>query len=261
VAKKISVLTILSLLFLAGGVRGNDSSNAIHLSLQPEHILMGAGYNGKQISISGTIPSEAEALVRVTGKAEHSKLKQKGRALGFLWMNLGSVEISNVPSIFLLYLPGSFHEAKEGDQQNWQNLGIGLQSIRQRASIIAQNGNHDQLFDEYVKLKKKSGLYDIAENSVHYGPENGGKKSFNAKPTLPAALPQGIYQIEVFAIKDDKVEASAVHNLDAREIGEPAWISSLAYKHGILYGILSVLAAVIVGLLTGFLFKGEKGAH
>ena len=52
-----------------------------------------------------------------------------------------------------------------------------------------------------------------------------------------------------------------IANIDVREVGMPAWISSLAFNHGALYGILAVLVAVVAGLGTGILFKGGKGAH
>lgn len=259
--KKITALAMFSLLCLAGRMYGEDTANDLIVIVQPEHILIGAGYNGQQVEVSGEIPSEAAALVRVTGKPEHDNLKQKGRALGFLWMNLGSVEISKVPSVFLLYLPREFHRPNHTDRQLWQAQGIGLEGVRRQAEIVAEGGNKDELFDEYVKLKQKSGLYDIVENAVHYGPDKGGMKSFNATLDMPAALPQGSYKVEVFTIDSRVVDAPAVCRIDAREIGTPAWISSLAYKHGILYGVMAVLAAIMAGLVTGFLFKGDKGAH
>ena len=86
-------------------------------------------------------------------------------------------------------------------------------------------------------------------------------KSFNALLTLPAALPPGTYDIEVFTIKNGIIDEPVVKTIDAREVGTPAWISKLAYNHGILYGVLAVLVAVMAGLLTGVLFKGAKGAH
>ena len=49
----------------------------------PEHIQIGAGYDGEQISIEGIIAADADAYIRVTGQPEHVKLKQKGKALGY----------------------------------------------------------------------------------------------------------------------------------------------------------------------------------
>ena len=257
--RKIIVMAILCLLCLAPKLPAIDASTALNVTVQPEHILIGAGYNGKHVSITGRIPSGAESLIRVMSKPEHYKLKQKGRAIGFLWMNLGSVEISKVPGVFLLYLSGG--DQKQTDQLSRQELDLGLEGLRKQADIVANDSDMDILFDEYVKLKEKSGLYDVVDNAINYGPDEAGMKTFNALLTLPAALPPGSYDIEVFTIIDGVIDEPVVKKIDAREVGTPAWISNLAYNHGVLYGVLAVLVAVIAGLLTGTLFKGAKGAH
>jgi hypothetical protein len=38
-------------------------------------------------------------------------------------------------------------------------------------------------------------------------------------------------------------------------------MSSMAFNHGTLYGIVAVMVAILAGLLTGVVFKGGKGAH
>jgi uncharacterized protein (TIGR02186 family) len=257
--RKIVVMAILCLSCLAPKLPAVDASTALNVTVQPEHILIGAGYNGKHVSITGKIPSGATSLIRVMSKPEHYKLKQKGRALGFLWMNLGSIEISKVPGVFLVYRSGG--DQKQTDQQASQELSLGLEGLRKQADIAANDGDVDILFDEYVKLKEKSGLYDVVDNAINYGPDGAGMKTFNALLRLPSALPPGTYDIEVFAIKDGIIDDPVVKKIDARAVGTPAWISNLAYNHGILYGVLAVLVAVIAGLLTGTLFKGAKGAH
>jgi uncharacterized membrane protein YraQ (UPF0718 family) len=35
--------------------------------------------------------------------------------------------------------------------------------------------------------------------------------------------------------------------------------SSLAYQHGLTYGILAVIIAIVTGFAMGFLFKGGGG--
>jgi len=257
--RKIIVIAIFCLSCLVLKLPAVYASTALNVTVQPEHILIGAGYNGKHVHITGKIPSDATSLIRVTSKPEHYNLKQKGRALGFLWMNLGSVEISKVPGVFLLYRSGG--TPTHTNQQARQELDLGLEGLRKQAEIVAKGEDVDTLFDEYVKLKEKSGLYDVVDNAISYGPDEAGMKTFNAFLTLPAALPPGTYDIEVFAIKDGIIDESVVKKIDAKEVGTPAWISTLAYKHGILYGVLAVMVAVLAGLLTGTLFKGAKGAH
>jgi len=226
----------------------------IQISADPDRIQMGAAFNGLDIQVTGTLPADAEAIIRVTGQEEARKLKKKGRALGILWMNQGAVEISNVPSVFLLYAPG-------GEETAWSAAGLGLDAVRDSARIESENNDTDGLFEEFVKLKHKSGLYGTFPGSVEYGAETAGKKAFRCTLSMPSALPAGTYRLEVAAVKDHAIVSRAAQPLEAMETGMPAFISRLAFDHGTLYGVLAVLIAVMAGLLTGVLFKGGKGAH
>ncbi len=259
----IKTLLLSAILFLAGLTWHPQTGRAavdLGFNLHPNHIEIGADYNGTQISITGRVPSGASAVVRLTGPPEDRRLKQKGRALGLLWMNLASVEISQVPDVFLLYLPESA-AMNSADRPTWQSLGLGFEGVAARADIVAPNADRTAIFDEFVKLKHQSGLYGVVDNAVRYGSDDGGMKSFHASLDLPASLPQGRYRIEVLAIENGAVSTSAIHEIEAREVGMPAWISSLAFNHGTLYGILAVLVAVIAGLVSGIMFKDKGGAH
>ena len=81
----------------------SSASIPLDITVQPDQISIGATYNGTDILVSGQIPADSEAVIRITGHEEDSRLKKKGRVMGFLWMNLGSVEFHNIPGVFILY--------------------------------------------------------------------------------------------------------------------------------------------------------------
>ena len=255
--KNISVLTLVCLVGLGLTLDGARAATNLKVAMHPEQIRMGAGYDGAQVLLTGKLPAEAAALIRVVGPAEHSRLKEKGRALGILWMNMGSVEIADVPNVFLLYLP-----EKGGDILGAGGVPqVGLQGLHKQVKIVADDADTDALFDEFVKLKEKSGLYGTFADAIQYGPAEGGLKPFKATLALPAALPQGRYTVQVLAVANGAVAASEDLALEAHEVGVPSWISTFAFDHGTLYGIFAVVVAVIAGLLTGIIFRGEGGAH
>ena len=257
--KTIVTLAILSLSGLAWHPLAAAAAGDPGISLHPDHIEIGAAYDGTRVSVSGRVPSGASALVRLTGPPEDRRLKQKGRALGLLWMNLASVEISRVPDVFLLYLPEGTPAEKTTGDSPWRPLG--LKGVEAHADIVATDPDKAAIFDEFVKLKEKAGLYGVIENAVHYGTDDGRMKAFHALLTLPAALPQGRYRVEVLTMANGAVSTMSIHEIDAREVGMPAWISTLAFGHGTLYGVLAVLVAVIAGLVSGVMFKDKGGAH
>jgi len=257
VIRNVCAIAIVCLVGFGLALGEAHAATNLNVAMHPENIRMGAGFNGAQVLLSGKVPSDASVFVRIVGKSEDAKLKEKGRALGVLWMNMGSVEISNAPNIFLLYLP------KEGEEMLAKGgvPGIGLQSLHKQVEIVAEDADKDVIFDEFLKLKEKAGLYGTFANAVQYGSEKGDLKSFKATLTLPAALPQGRYTVKVLAVENGAVAASDDLVLDAHEVGLPSWITTFAFDHGTLYGIFAVVVAVIAGLLTGVIFRGEGGAH
>ena len=240
---------------------GMPDTADVQVSIIPNQIMIGAAYNGQKLEVTGSLPAASTAIIRVTGHTEHSKLKIKGRALGVLWMNQGAVEISNVPNVFLLFLPEGVRSATQMDPSSPVMPELGIESIRKQADIVSAGGDRNELFDEFVKLKQKTGLYGTVPDAIGTALESSTLKSFHCTVSMPAALPQGTYKLEVFGIQNNAVVSYAAREIEAREVGMPAFISSLAFKHGTLYGVLAVLIAVIAGLGTGIMFKGGKGAH
>ena len=230
------------------------------ITVQPDQIFIGATYNGTDILVSGQIPADSEAVIRITGHEEDSRLKKKGRVMGFLWMNLGSVEFHNIPGVFILYRSKQDNVPLQQGQDNTHDE-IGIEAIQRKVDIVSEYQDKDALFEEFIKLKQKSGLYSTVENSIQYEKADNGIKSFSVSVKLPSALPQGDYELEVFALTGNDIVGYSKKDLNVKQTGMPAFIATLAFDHGTLYGILAVIVAVIAGLLTGTLFKGEKGAH
>jgi uncharacterized protein (TIGR02186 family) len=233
----------------------------LQIRLAPNVILMGATYNGTTLLVSGAIPKDAEAFVRVTGELEDVKLKKKGRALGLLWMNMGSVNIRQAPNVFLLCPSKALEEISQTNQENWRRLGLGFEGLKGRVGVTPASEDKDALFKEFVKLKEIKELYAVYENAIAYGSTSGSMKPFTATVGIPSDMPQGVFKIEVFAIRDDAVLAAGTQEMKVAEVGLPAMMSSMAFHHGTLYGIVAVMVAILAGLLTGVVFKGGKGAH
>ncbi len=60
-------------------------------------------------------------------------------------------------------------------------------------------------------------------------------------------------------IADGKVVSSTCTDLTVEMVGFPALMAHLAYQHGVAYGVLAVVIAIVTGFAMGFLFKGGGG--
>ncbi len=233
----------------------------IQINLKPNCIRMGATFDGTTIFVTGEIPVDSEVLIRLVGHFGDTKLKKKGRALGFLWMNMGTVEFRNIPSVFLLLPSNSLEKLLRTDKDRWQKLGLGFEAIEKQTEVIPASEDKHRLFEDFLKLKESTDLYGIQKNRVQYGKADGSMKTFTASMSIPSAIPQGSYNVQAFVIKNAAIVTMAEEQINAAEVGFPAALAFLAYRHATLYGVLAVVVAIIAGLLTGLVFKGAKGGH
>jgi uncharacterized protein (TIGR02186 family) len=254
----ITFMVVAGLLLYPGMLRARQQ---IPLRVTPNRVKMNITYNGADVVIAGDIPSDAEAFVRVIGKPEHQKLKKKERVLGLLWMNRGSVTIDNAPAVFLLYPSEALAALEQSQSGAWQHLGLGIDAMEARLEILPATEDKDAIFREFVKLKERANLYGTSRHAISYSEKGDGMKSFSCRATLPSNVPQGQFTIEAVAIKGGNILARGSARIRAKETGITARLSSLAFNHGTLYGVLAVLVAIFAGLITGMIFKGGKGAH
>jgi uncharacterized protein (TIGR02186 family) len=254
-----SVSTIFLAVFLAWICQGVAAAQGpLAVIVSPSNIAIGTTYNGGDVSVSGTLPKDAEVLIRVRGKRGGEHFKKKGKAFNFLWMNMGTVEMNNVPSLMLLAPSDELVWLMTHKPETWQQMGLGFEALKRELEITPDGQDRQMLVDEFLKLKKHDGVYGIQPRTIHYE-EKGTAKAFHANVHLPSALLPGVYTLETFAIRDGQVLARDEQPIEAKMIGMPAFLSDLAYGHGLLYGVLAVLVAIGAGLLIGYLFKGDGG--
>ena len=216
------------------------------LTIRPNLVAIGTSFNGAQLAINGQVPEGTTAVIRLLGEPQNRHFKQKGRALGVLWMNLKSLEIESVPDVFLVGNDGQ-------PGINWEHSDLGFQSVK---------GETDELvFDEFIKLMEQDGFYEIENGVIAYQDSANGMRPFTATLSIPSAMHKGVYQVEVLAVKDGKIVGRASEELHTKLTGLPAMLSRFAFDHSLIYGIAAVIIAILAGLFMSILFKESGGAH
>ena len=226
------------------------------MQLTPAKIDIGAFYNGETLKVTGTIPERGDLVLRLVGVPEDLHMKQKGKALGLLWMNMGSLEFHNVPNVFRVL------SEKPLDQLGDAGADLGLEGLVRLIEVSSQGADGEAMVHELIKLKRSEKLY--AENTAEFTrtPAQDGVASFAAELHTPSRLSPGEYAVEAYVIDNGTVSAQSVQSVDVELTGLPKFISNLAFGHGALFGVLAVVAALLAGLAIGLIFQGgSKGAH
>jgi uncharacterized protein (TIGR02186 family) len=256
----VQVLWVFTLGWLIAGSSA-AAQEVLQVAVSPRTIAIDAIYNGSDLLVSGRLPADCEAVVRIMGERGDLHLKKKGKVGGILWMNLDAITVQNVPAAFMLYTAKDFAELVGPHPESSAVRKLGLASLQEETGIVADSGDHVALFKEFLKLKESEGLYSTNLGLLAYPENRGGEKSFEVKAPFSAHFPPGKYQVEVYAVNAGEVRAQASQPLEVKLVGLPALLSSFAFQNGALYGLFAVVVALLAGLVIGVVFSGSKGAH
>ncbi len=245
----------LLLALIRPGLAGAATSD---LQVIPNEIEIGAFFQGAQVTVQGEIHPGSQAVLEVIGQPLEEKLMRKGRR-GFLWMNVGEIQIMGAPCLYLvkstnpsLLYPSQNHEAP------W-----GYQALEKQVTFSGQlrQGEEGALFKQFLELKESEGLYSNSPRPLKAITSDPDQSTVEGSFNIPAKVTPGNYSLRLSVIQNGQVVSQKFADFKVMKIGFPALLSSLAYQHGALYGILAVVIALVAGFLMGFLFKGKGGAH
>ena len=252
-----SVILVAFLLSAATTVRAGG--DRIPLNIEPDHIQVGFFYGGRNISVRANVPAGYNVLLKVKGATRKLDLKKKGKVLGFLWMNVGEVVYEDVPGLYIIRSSYKLTDlAPANVLQQWEIGYIAL-----KAKIVkAPDGEAGMLFGDLIKLKEGEGLFTIVEGGIRHAPMPGGREQIATEFLLPPKAPVGEYLVELYGFKDGSGTLLGSGSITLEQDHLIQFITSMVGHHSLLYGCLSVMVAIVAGLLTGVIFGLGKGkAH
>lgn len=221
----------------------------------PNQLAIGESFQGAEIKVSAEIPQGFSAVVEFKGDTHQDRLLRKGRR-GGLWMNVGEVTVDNSPTTYLL-MSTDPELVSDSPKSQW---GYGALQKQVKLSGAMPKGGKDKLFREFIKLKESEQLYGIFPGELKLIPISGDRARVEGQFSLPDKIPPANYKIHFFVLNNGKVVEEKTTEFPVEMQGIPAVLTSLAYDHSTLYGLIAVILAIIAGFAMGIIFKG-KGAH
>jgi hypothetical protein len=225
------------------------------LTVTPATVKIGAFFNGESVTVSGTIPAGAQAVLEVTGTNADAHLMRKGRR-GGLWMNVGEIVVHDAPSLYLVMSTSKPLLTAPPPDAPW-----GYQALKPgiRFSGRIEAGEREEFLGQFFQLKENDRVYATVPGGLKIGAAAGGESKLLGTFPLPTNTRPGTYKVCLSVIADGKVVNRTCSDLTVEMVGFPALLASLAYQHGATYGVVAVVIAIITGFAMGFLFKGGGG--
>lgn len=233
---------------------------SVQMTVTPKVLDIDAFYDGTVITATGAAPAESDVILRFLGGACDLHMKERGKALGIMWMNLNSLTFRGVPSVCLVSSALAFESLTPRPEGKAALKSLRLSGIEENASVESHGLDRSTAFNELVKLKQREGLYGEMIGNISYGPVIDGRKSFKAKIPVPSRLSPGTYLVELNAVNNGEIVAGCQEAIKVNLVGFPAMLYRLAFRHAVIYGILATVVALLAGLAIGVVFQ-SKGAH
>ncbi len=251
----------LAIVLTACGAR-QAAAERLVVSLSNHRVAVTSSFTGEDLVLFGTIePDTAKAALRpaydlvvtVTGPSQTLRTRRKERVLG-IWVNVDSREFVRVPSYLAVLSNRPVAEIAHPDIL--RRLQVGLDNFLLPQHIgpdIADTVRDDPFRAAFVQLETQYGLYRESGIAVTFLTPT----VFRAAIPLPANVPTGNYAIDVKLFAGGALAARTNSALEVIKAGFEQYVADAARDHGLIYGLLTALMALIIGWFGSVVFRRD----
>jgi len=247
-------LLALTLLLTTIPVQETMAQETVVAGLSRAAIEINTNFNGSEILIFGAVgrvspPPEGAPLhviITVEGPDQPVTVRRKERRFG-IWMNIDAVEVDAAPTFYAVATTGPLNEVLT----QTEDLRLQISVPRAIRAVGVNVGDTDNFTDALIRIRGDSDLYQMNEGSVTLRDATLFDTSFR----LPANLVEGDYRTRIFLTRNGEVVGSFSHDIAVRKVGLERFIYNLAHDRPLLYGILSLVIAIVAGWLASAVFR------
>jgi uncharacterized protein (TIGR02186 family) len=255
-------LTLLAAAALIASAAPQAAAERLITSLSQHRVMVTPSFTGSDVVLFGGIERENGQLpprgsydiaVTVAGPRENIVVFRKERMVG-IWVNYDSRVFDKVPS-YLSVLTNRPLDAM-ASAETLRRLQIGLDNIPlpQRSDHGAADPTGDEPFRAaFLKLKEDHQLYRQESNGVTFLTP----ALFRASVPLPAEVPVGTYEVDVTLFANGAEIARTPSALEIYKAGFEQIVTTSAQTHGLLYGIVTAMMAILTGWFASVVFRRD----
>ena len=252
----------------AGGLIGPSLGSTVDSSLPPSvpaqvatpdlivdlsvpRVSITSAFQGESILLFGMFDPPGEIVVVVAGPPGRDTVLRKQRVFG-LWLNTGRQPFDDVPAYYYI--------AASQPLQRLLARGAGgeILSLEDRLASIKPVGHSHRTAQQLaqfrgglVEVKRQEGLYPAAFGQVTIQ----AGRLFRVDLPFPSRLPEGVYEIRTYLLRDGKIVAAVSRPLPVGKVGFSAQLAGWAVHEGALYGLGAILMALIAGWIGGAIMR------
>ncbi len=236
-----------------------------HINAQPKlvpdvsqrQISIQSGFTGAELLLFGAIvdpqrtsnKETIDVVVVLRGPTEPIILREKKKVAG-IWINADSSDFQSVPGYYAIASSRKISEIVDVKTAAIYELGIDRLQLSPTGSIDSKKLRH--FVNGLVDNRQRGGLYRNNPNGVDISEDI----LYRARLNIPSSVPVGDYTAETLLIQSGKVIAADDNvQISIKKVGFEAFITTLAEKYSLFYGLIAVLISILFGLAAGYIFQ------
>ena len=189
-----------------------------------------------------------DIVVVVKGPTQSIVVREKEKVAG-IWVNADRLRYRSAPSFYAI--ASSRPIDRIVDERTRAIYELGLDSLQLSPGSSAATATQQRFQGGLVDLRKRAGLYFEAPRAV----EITDGVLYRARLTVPARVPVGRFTAETFLIRDGRVLAAAVRDIDIRKSGFERFVAAAADRASIRYGLVAVALSIVLGGAAGWIAR------
>ena len=246
-------LTSICLILLFAWASTAKAENKVVAGLSQHNVSLTTSFTGSQLFVYGAISSNQpdeplDVIVAITGPGERVQVRKKERQLG-IWINGKGVEIDEAPSFYAVATTGPFRDVISYTED--QRHRIGLDRVIRLIDAPEWVEDREEYRSAVARIREEQGLYSVQEGTIALIDDT----LFETRIKLPANLVEGDYKARIFLLQGGEVLDTFEDRVEVRRAGIGRWIYTSAQEWPALYGIVSILVALIAGWLASAFFR------
>ena len=206
------------------------------------------GFTGTELLLFGAILDPAgraaaqdyDVIVVLQGPSQPIRLREKER-FGGIWVNAASTDFRSAPSFFAVASTRPIDRIV--DERTAAIYEFGTRYIQLSPSGVIEPAEQARFSAGLVDLRSRQGLYQENIGGVTVSE----KVLYQARIKLPSNVVTGAYTAETFAVRQGRVIASALSEVEVKKVGFERFIADTSQDHALLYGLVAVLMSVGMG--------------
>lgn len=235
-------------------------SEQLDIGISTNEIAIAADFAGADITVFGAIDGADELLlaigaydiiVALEGPKRPATVRRKERVAG-IWINRHSIQFEPIPASYSISSTRPLDSIAKPIALSARDTGIDHIRLVPTGSV-GDGSRLNEFRDAFRRIKQTSGLYQRDPSGVQFV----SKSLFKASVRLPANIPIGQHSVRAELFRNGEYIMEASVPLRVVKTGLEQFTYNLAHQHSLVYGLLSVLLAVITGWLGSLIFRRD----